>query len=68
MAQGRDIQLPNESGVIDPALAPHRLAQASNQRAYESRERLRLVPKPPAPKKSMARRVYEGVRALSGSR
>ena len=68
MAEGRDIQLPNESGVIDPDLAPHKLAQASLVRAYDSRERLRLATKPVPAKKSMARRVYEGVRALTGSR
>ena len=60
-----DIQLPNQSGKIDPRLEPSALARAANQRTYESRS---AVTKPKSKQDSMYTRIRSTYRSLTGSR
>lgn len=65
MGEGRDIHLPNESGVVDPRLAPHVLAQKSLVDAYQRRETKKVAT---TAKPTIARRLTDAYRTLTKGR
>lgn len=61
-----DINLPNQSGVIDPRIA--REQELQGQRAFLRRSQASAGSRAPVEKRSVARRMVEGIRTISGRR